>query len=284
MTIQEALTKAIPTLPKSSPRLDAEVLLSWVLKQRREYILAHPEKNLTKLQRQKYQQLIKRRNKHEPVAYLVGHQAFYDLDFLVDKHVLIPRPETELMIDQIKKLPANKRAIIDLGTGSGCIIITLAKHGLGKQYLAVDFSAPALKVAKQNAKKYRQNKTIAFYQGDLLLPIINNLKTKRIKLNSPEIIITANLPYLTPTESSGLKYEPQIALLAGADGLKYYRRLAKQLIQFQKLVPNKKLIILCEIGHAQTKKFKQIFQKAEKITIHKDLAKLNRLATVYILN
>jgi len=298
MTIQEALVWAMPLIPQSSPRLDAEVLLSLVTKKDQAYLLAHFEKELTKLQEKKYRALIKRRAKHEPVAYLTGHQAFYDLDFMVNKNILIPRPETELMIDYLKDIEQTKKqenkktdqTIIDIGTGSGCIIITTAKHKLGKQYFAIDISKPALVVAKKNAKTNKQN-NIEFMQGNLLEPIIKKLQTKKIKITTQEIIITANLPYVLGGKkavqtlikipnSTGLKYEPRIALFGGADGLKYYRILEKQLETLQKLLPNKKITVLCEIDQKQKQGIKNIFQTAKKIIMQKDLAKMDRLAII----
>jgi release factor glutamine methyltransferase len=298
ITVKQALHQAVPQLPTNSPRLDAEVLLSWVIKKNRTYLLAHHEHRLNKQQAKKYTGLIKKRSKHEPIAYLIGRQPFYDLDFNVNKQVLIPRPETELIIDYIKTLKAtNKKTdkanatIIDLGTGSGCIIITAAKHKLGKQYFAVDISQAALTVAKTNARQHHQQ-SIKFFQGNLLIPIIKRLqitnKTKQIKIASDNIIITANLPYvgkeivqlLHSTLSKGIKYEPQIALRGGIDGLKYYRLLARQLKIFKKILPNKNIIILCEISHGQVKGIKKIFAHAHSLVVQKDLAGKNRLVII----
>ena len=290
MTIKEALNWALPKLPQPSPRLDAEVLLSFIIKKNRAFLLAYPEKKLITSQIQKYKKLVIKRAQNQPIAYLTKQQAFYDLNFFVNKHVLIPRPETELIIDEIKKNKDTEKkqaTIIDLGTGSGCIIITLAVHKQGKQYFAVDISAPALKIAKINAKQYKQNK-IKFYQGNLLKPIIKQLKANKIKIANPEIIITANLPYLEQNlnklfknpHSASLKYEPQLALRAGKDGLKYYRLLAHQLKEFAKIIPNKKIILYCEIAPNQRTGIKQIFNSAQKITFKKDLANLSRLAII----
>ncbi|MFH0840391.1 MAG: peptide chain release factor N(5)-glutamine methyltransferase [bacterium] len=286
MIVREALLKAIPTLPKSSPRLDAEVLLSFVIKKPIEYLLTDPEHQLSTSQIKKYNDLTARRAKYEPVAYLIGNQEFYGLDFIVNKHVLIPRPETELIIDEILKLTGINRSIIDLGTGSGCIIITLAKLGKAKQYIGIDISSPALAVAKKNAKLNQVDKKISFIKGNLLELII--LGKEKIKNN--QLIITANLPYLDQdmknllksSDSAGLKYEPVIALRGGRDGLKYYRELARQIKKLKKLDPKLEITIYCEIGHTQTKEFKKIFTIAKQIKVQKDLAGLNRLAIVYL--
>ena len=273
------------------PRLEAEILLSAILKKPREFLLAHGERKLTASQISNFKLKISRRLGGEPVAYLTGHKEFYGLDFIVNKNVLIPRPETELMVEEALKLvthdskpcPSGRRAItlIDLGTGSGCVAITLTK--LTKQKLmAIDISKKALAVAKQNAKLHGVAKNIKFFKGDLLEPLLNS----KFVIRHSSFVILANLPYLDSkwkkllksSDSLGLKFEPKVAIAGGADGLSLYRKLAKQIKSLKKL----NLTLLCEIGHLHGPKMKKIFSFAKKIQIKKDLSGLNRLAIIKI--
>lgn len=263
---------------------DIELILAYVLKKSREYIITHPEHKLTKLQITKSKLLIKKRLKGLPMAYLAGHKEFYGLNFKVNKNVLIPRPETELMIDETLKLTTSNShptTIVDVGTGSGCIIITLASLIKNCKLFGIDISENALKVARHNSRLNNLSKKIKFLKGDLLKPIINS---KFVTRNS-KLIITANLPYLTPAQiknSPTIKYEPKSALTAGSDGLKYYRRLFKQI----KMLSNVSYV-LCEIDPSQTEKIKQFIKRElpkASYQIKKDLASLNRLVIINFLN
>ena len=296
MNVKQVLfetTKKLKQKIKNIPHLEAEILLSYILKKPREYLFTHPEKQLTKKQIFKVRYLISKRVKGIPVAYLIGRKQFYCLDFYVNIHVLIPRPETELIVDEVisllRSILTNKQkiTIIDIGTGSGCVIISIIKS-LQKnkcpisniKFIASDISKPALEVAYKNARKHKVNKYITFLNGNLLYPIINNSK---FKIQNSKFIITANLPYLTPKQikiSPTIKFEPKIALLAGSDGLKYYRRIFKQL----KLL-NCALCLMCEINAEQTLKFKKIINEylpKAKIQIKKDLKGHNRLILIKI--
>jgi len=266
------------------PRLEAEILLSAILKKPREFLLAHGERKLTASQISNFKLKISRRLGGEPVAYLTGHKEFYGLDFYVNKNVLIPRPETELLVQEAAKLITRNSklvTLVDVGTGSGCIAITLAK--LTKQKLmAIDISKKALAVAKQNAKLHGVAKNIKFFKGDLLEPLLNS----KFVIRHSSFVILANLPYLDSkwknllksSDSLGLKFEPKVAIAGGADGLSLYRKLAKQIKSLKKL----NLTLLCEIGHLHGPKMKKIFSFAKKIQIKKDLSGLNRLAIIKI--
>lgn len=291
-------------------QLEAEILLSDVLKKPREFLLAHPEFEVSKAQAASYELRVARRLKGEPIAYIMGHKEFYGLNFFVDKNVLIPRPETELMIDEIMEHRTRNMkhaTFIDVGTGSGCIIITLAKLLKNNiQFLATDISKPTLLIARKNAKLHQVDKQIKFFRGNLMEPVIQNPKYLKC-LNNPNypIIITANLPYLTPAQiknSPTIQYEPKLALSAGPDGLKYYRKLFKQ-IKHLYFLPNfssglggfsrparlkprepalkrGRIIVLCEIDPSQVKKIKQLIKKElfkVKIQIKKDLSGRDRL-------
>lgn len=274
---------------------DAEILASFLLNKTREHILSHPEIKINASLYNKFKALEKKRLNNYPIAYLIGQKEFYSLNFKVNNHVLVPRPETEIMVDNIidifeqdldnygKSVKITEPLIIDIGTGSGAIIISIASelkrlfpnNFKDFEFKAVDISVTALKIAKHNAKSYQLNKTIRFYRGNLLNPI------KRL-MAERNLIITANLPYLTPTqvkESPSISREPKIALVAGNDGLKYYRKLCEQL----KNIKYKSLTLFCEIDPSQsdliTSLAKDYFPQA-KLEIIKDLAGLDRFLKV----
>lgn len=285
MTLKQALILASQKLKNhdiSSASLDAEILLSFVLKRKREYLLAHPEQKLTPKQIKKFRPLISRRAQKEPVAYLIHQKEFYGLDFYVDKNVLIPRPETELIIEEVKKIisPTKKSIIIDLGTGSGCLAIALAKISLEAPIYGIDISPQALKVAQKNARRHLVK--IKFLPGDLLLPLPQKIwQSKRKK------IILANLPYLSEKykkdlKTTSLKYEPPKALWGGKDGLKYYRLLLKQI---QKIINSDKpfLNIFLEINPEQSQRLQKMIKQyipKVKIKIKKDLSGLERMVRI----
>lgn len=264
MRIEDSLNIAVKKFKKAkilSADLDAEVLLAFALKKPKEYLYAHPETVLTARQDEIYRKLIARRAKHEPVAYLTGHREFFGLDFVVNQNVLIPRPETELMVEEAIKLAKTspRPLLIDIGTGSGCIPIAIVKN-IKIDAVAIDTSSVALKIARQNARKNGLDKKIKFIKGDLL----SNLKFK-IK-NSKFLIITANLPYLPTAEWRGAppdvkKYEPRLALDGGRDGLKYYRQLLPQIALLAKNIPKTKMICLFEFCPEQKTALKKLALK-----------------------
>ncbi len=273
MDIQQSLTWATQKLNKKniqSAALDADILLSHAINKAKAFIYSHPDHQLTKSQLTKFKKLINRRTRGEPVAYLTGHKEFYHLGFIINKNVLVPRPETELLVDEVLK---NKKIkiIADIGTGSGCIAISLAKNNSHLKIYASDISAKAINLAKKNSLKHKTTKRITFIKSDLLKPFTN------IKLDA----IVANLPYLDrkikyDNLTIGLKFEPSIALYSGPDGLDAYRRLIAQIPKL-KYPPQ---YIYLEIGHSQVSLIKKIIQHhlpAAKITLKKDLAGLNRI-------
>lgn len=277
------------------PLCEQELILAHILKKSREYVLAHPEIKLNKLQQKKYQNMIKRRLKNEPLAYILGHQGFYGLDFKVNRHTLIPRPETEHLVDAVidkLKLVSRKRIIIiDIGTGSGNIIISIAhntKHMAHNKinFYGTDISTRALKIAKYNAKKYVLNKKIKFIRGDLLNPFIQNSKLK-----IQNYIIVANLPYLSKKIYNSAKknvknYEPKSALYGGTDGLDYYKKLFKQI----KILMNNRyaLCVTCyaEISPEQKNKLEKTIKHNfpdSPMEFKKDLAQKWRMVQVEII-
>lgn len=284
-------------LCSETPRLDAEILLSHTLNKSREDILTHPEIKLNVNQIKAYKKLLVRRQTGEPIAYLVGYKFFYGLKFKVNHHTLIPRPETELMVEQALKsivcdtdCQTKNTIILDVGTGSGAIIISLFKQltinnkKLRIDFFATDISDNALRIAKQNAKNNRI-KSIAFLKSDLL----NHRKIKRLFQQEKPFVILANLPYLsqkiyTSAPVSVRGFEPATALVSGQNGLNHYQKLLTQLSTFLQTKNRKRQVVLfCEISPEQKpliiKKIKLYFPKAE-IKFFKDLAGKWRLVKI----
>ncbi len=220
MIIKKLLTWATNRLATSSdsPELDAELILAKILKISRAQLLTRESDNLNAWQRWRFYHLIKQRARGCPVAYLIGYQEFYGHQFKVNKHVLIPRPESELLIEHaIRMIRANHylRTVADVGTGSGSLAITLALELPHLKIIGCDISAAALKVAYQNAHLYNVTDRINLKHSDLL----NLSKNEKIDL------IIANLPYVTQKEyeqNPSLKFEPKIALLEQPDLFKKF--------------------------------------------------------------
>lgn len=276
------------------PNLETEILISFLLGKNREYLLTHPEINISPAVYKKFKELEKKRLNNWPLAYLTGRQEFYSLDLAVSPAVLIPRPETEMMVEEIIELIKSKQSdklaplLVDLGTGSGAIIISLASEirRLFPAYFktiifeAIDISSAALNIAKANAKHHKLNKEIKFLLGNLLDPL--KITTKR--LAGRELIITANLPYLTRSqikEAPTISREPKLALAGGKDGLKYYQELFQQISRLN--VSNLKYQIICEIDPSQKIKIKELANKYlsdSKVSIQKDWARKDRFALI----
>ncbi len=279
MTANQALQRAVEKLQKTgvdSPALDAELLLAQTLRKDRAWIFAHPEQHISRTAGQHFSKLIKRRAKREPMAYIVGHKEFYGLDFLVNRQVLIPRPETEVLVEQALeeirkwKIENSGCVIVDVGTGSGAIAVALATGlRIKKEELiifAIDNSRAALNVARRNAKRHGVERKIKFLQGNLLEPLKHD-STKTLE----HFVIVANLPYLPTAEWRQTApevrlWEPRSALDGGRDGLRCYRQLFHQLKQY---VPCSMLRVtcLCELCPHQVPPFKrmvrQYFKKAQ---------------------
>ena len=206
--------------------LDADVLLAHVLGVGKEALFAHPERELSAAEDQRYVDLLARRSRGEPVAYLRGFKEFYGLRFRVDPRVLIPRPETEVLVDAARERIAGRAlTVVDLGTGSGAIAVAIAAHEHRVRVIATDSSADALAVAESNALANGVADRVEFRHGDLLAPITDQAD-----------VVCANLPYLTDAsvaewvaERSSLAFEPRAAVVAGRDGLDLIRRAVADL-------------------------------------------------------
>lgn len=264
-TIKDALYLAGELLKQrkiTSAHLDAEVILCFVLKKPKEFLFTYPEKLLSKTQTIAYKKFIDQRRKHFPVAYIIEHKNFFGLDFFVNKHVLVPRPETEFLVENALTAAAlqakDNLTIADIGTGSGCIAVALAKNLPETKICATDISRNALTIAKKNARLHGVK--IKFFRGPLLTPI----KNKKVD------IIVANLPYLPRSyKHESIKREPRIALYAGKSGLELYEKLFAQIARFK----HRPKIILIEAGAIQMVSLKKIIRTTltdAKIKIIKD--------------
>ncbi len=274
------LQQVIPTLQSDSPELDAQILLAHVIGLPRPSLLARLDSPLTQSQIDSADRAFSRLKAGEPLPYILGHREFYGLDFTVTPDVLIPRPETELLVEKaIKWLSAHpsKRSMADIGTGPGIIAVTLAVNIPDANILATDISPNALKVAKANAKKFHVHHRIQFTECDLLPP-----QSQIVNHKSKIDLICANLPYIPTQTLSGLPIfgrEPTLALDGGEDGLDLYRRLLD--IAPAWLTPHG--MILLEIEATQgIQAFNLASNKFSEshISLHQDLAGHDRLLEI----
>jgi release factor glutamine methyltransferase len=269
MTVSTWLNYAIDKLKSAgiaTARLDCQLLIADELMHDRSWLLAHLETVITDQTRAKLDKLLKQREEHVPLAYIRGKTEFYGREFLVDRRVLEPRPESETMIDILKKLPESKDAeIIDVGTGSGALAITAKLEFPKSDVIATDIDPGCLEVAQENAHKHHVN--ITFSQGDLLQAVTQNDKQT--------IITLANLPYV-PDDfhvNPAALQEPRQAIFGGPDGLDPYRRLFEQAAEFsekpryiltESLPPQHKQLqfIAARFGFIQTQEedFIQVFE------------------------
>lgn len=274
---------------------EAELILAHVLKKSREFVLAHPEYEITENEKQKIENMIQRRKDGEPLAYIVGKKEFYGRDFIVNDHTLIPRPETELLVEKIlPNILGNKKiTLIDVGTGSGCIIVSIIKELLHSQFtihnlqfLATDISKEALKIAKQNAKKYNVSQHIQFLHSDILKRFLQDYS---LLTTTYSLLIIANLPYVPKkylqekknTLTRGLRYEPKHALDGGSDGLDLYRKLLRQTKKLKSVYPHADIASFYEIGNDQKETLAQEITSQFSQTspaFYKDLAGHWRIA------
>lgn len=274
LTLQELLRSATSRLSATSatPRLDAELLLAHVLGWPRARLLAERDHAPTVAELAAFQALVERRSAGEPVAYLVGHKEFYGLDLVVTPATLVPRPETELLVElaleAAKGMGRAPLLIADIGTGTGAIAVALATHLPAALVYAVDLSAEALEVAGRNVERHGLDGRVRLLQGDLLAP-----------LPGPVDIIVSNPPYtmIDEIEPNVRTYEPRLALDGGPDGAAIYRRLIAAAPAY--LRPGGALLL--EIGawqgHLVAGLLRQALPQAA-IAVHQDLAGRDRVA------
>lgn len=254
-------------------KLDAEALLLHVLGANKAWLLAHGDEELTGEDAQRYTALVARRFCGEPIQYITGEAEFYGLPFRVMRDVLIPRPETEHLVEQAIAYASEFRQprIVDIGTGSGAIAVALARHLPQARITSIDISEKALAVARENAVRNRVADRIRFLEGDLLGPV----ERERFDL------VVSNPPYVAETDRDALsvevrEHEPALALFAGADGLDVYRRLIPAAHEAQLSGG----ALLMEIGYGQSDAIRSLLAESDfgKIRFVLDLQGIPRVA------
>jgi release factor glutamine methyltransferase len=231
-TIAAELNWGIDRLSAStSPHLDAQLLLGHVLGRNRAWLLAHGEEPLQQAGRDAFRALIARRSAGEPVAYLRGHVDWLDLDLEIEPSVLVPRPESELLLEiALRAVPDDAALSVDVGTGSGALAIGMARARPRSRVIATDTDPAALRVARRNVEKYGLGERISLVHGDLVT-----------SLTAVPDVIVANLPYLSAAMMEDLdqdvRHEPESALLGGTTGLELYGRLLSQIAERRWNVP-----------------------------------------------
>ena len=255
MNIEGTLSEGINILKKSkisNPQLDSEILLSNSIKRDKKYIILNPKEPLSSEQSEKFKSLIERRKKGEPVAYLVNKKEFWKEEFFVNRDVLIPRPDTELIIEQVLKIYSknSKLQVLDIGTGSGCILLSILKERLNFYGTGIDISKKSINISKLNAKQLNLTRRVKFFHSS-----VDNFKIGKydVIVSNPPYIKLFNLKYL---EKDVINFEPKLALSGGFDGFSEIRKViskAKTLIK-----KNGKFIL--EIGFNQKNKVKKILK------------------------
>jgi len=236
----------------STSRLDSELLLSKILDKNREEILINLEKKICQKHFLKYKQLIQRRSQCEPIAYIVKEKEFWSKNFLVSSDTLIPRPETELIVEKLTKIFEEKKiSILDIGTGTGCILISLLSELKNSKGIGIDISKKALRIAEKNSEQHGMKNKIKFFH-----------KSLDSKFYQKFDLIVSNPPYIKKSEIKNLKedvrkFEPRIALDGGNDGLD----LIKKVIYKSKYILKIKGMLALEIGNEQFNKVSKILKK-----------------------
>jgi release factor glutamine methyltransferase len=288
-----------------SPRFSAELLLSHVLEMKRIELYTHFDRHVSKDNLDRLHNLVKRAGQHEPVAYLTGKTEFYSLELNVTPGCMIPRPETELLVQKaieflrarpvrnstMRKITQKEgisngartgpQLVCDLCTGCGCIAVAIAKNFPDAQIFATDISDAALNVAAENLEKYKLQEQVTLLRGDLFDAFVPQLDVNRFDL------IVCNPPYVSSAEFEKLEknikdYEPKSALLAGNNGLDVYRRIVEKVDQFLK--PDAALML--EIGYAQGLPVKELLEQSgafADVRIEKDFHNNDRIMVIRTL-
>ena len=260
-SIQSTLDDALDALQHTSEsaRLDAEILLCKILEKSRTYLRAWPEQVLSKEQQNSFQLLLKQREQGQPIAYITGHKEFWSRDFTVNQHVLVPRPETELLVElALDLIPDNQtRTVLDLGTGSGAIGITIAAECPSIIVIAIDNSQQALEVAKANAQKHKID-NIQFLHSHWFKQLDN--QQFDLILSNPPYIDAAD-PHL---QQGDVRFEPENALIAKQNGLQDFIEIAEAAKHH--LLPGGYLLV--EHGYNQKQQVQSIFQRLNYTNIN----------------
>ena len=280
MTIKEAINQAVIMLKNENieaPKNKARMLLEATLKKSKEYLIIYDNKEITSQERELYIKNVKRHILGEPIQYITGKQEFMKLNFLVTKDVLIPRQDTEILVEEVINIAKKieNPIILDLCTGSGAIAVSLAKYVNNVKIFATDISPKALEIAKKNAEFNGVKNNIDFIESDLFN------KIKNLKFD----IIVSNPPYIETDEikklTKDVQNEPIQALDGGKDGLTFYRKIAEDAPEFLNIHG-----FLClEIGYNQKQKVKQILEKQKRyinIYCKKDLCENDRVVVAQL--
>ena len=267
----------------SSARLDAEVLLAHVLGQKRIYLYVHFDEPMEKNELVKFREYVAKRAKHIPVAQIIGQREFMGLDFKVTKDTLIPRPDTEILVENVitkvkeEFKDKNSYDIVDIGTGSGAIILSLLNFLKKANGFTVDISPKAIEVAKENAQNLQVSDRCTFFVGDLFTPLVNKTFD----------VIVSNPPYIPQEDIKNLEidvkdYEPLSALTDNGDGLSFYKRLFSQGQEYL----NDKGLIAVEVGIHQAEVVKEMAKNHnwKNIEIIKDYAGIDRVVLAWKQN
>ena len=261
MTIKEALSKGMIILKNNnveSPKLKARLLLQYILKKTRQYIIVYDNKDISKKEQFEYFINIEKLTKGVPLQHITHLQEFMKMDFFVDENVLIPRPDTEILVEETIKIAQRMKApkILDLCTGSGAIAISIAKNVSNAEIYAVDISEKALKVARKNAERLEVVKKVKFIKSNLF---------NEIGKNKFDIIVT-NPPYIKKEDiqylSDEVQNEPLLALDGGLDGLDFYRKILNQAIDYVKFDG----YICMEIGYNQKEEVLELIKQNNQYT------------------
>ncbi|WP_025322703.1 peptide chain release factor N(5)-glutamine methyltransferase [Deferrisoma camini] len=259
----------------ANPRLDAEVLLAHVLGVPRIRLYTEFDKPLEEAEVAAYREAVRRRARREPVAYITGEREFWSLRFRVAPGVLVPRPETELLVEAALEGTADTGRVLDLGTGSGCVVVAFLRERPGWTGVGVDASAEALEVARENAGSLGVADRLELRQGDLFGPV-GGERFDRI-VSNPPYVPTAELETLEPEVN---RFEPRGALDGGPDGLAVIRRIAAAAAGF--LAPGGRLVL--EFGRGQERAVAAILEEAgfSQVEIRDDLAGIPRVAVALL--
>jgi len=256
MNIENTLNEGINILQKNkipNPQLDSEILLANLIKRDKKHIILNPKELLNSKQLDKFKNLIERRKKGEPIAYLINKKEFWKDEFFVNNDVLIPRPDTELLIEEVLKIYSKDKQlqVLDIGTGSGCILLSILKERPNFYGTGIDISKKSINVSKFNAKQLNLMNKVKFFNSS-----VDNFKIGKYDLivSNPPYIELLNLKYL---EKDVVNFEPKLALNGGLDGFSKIRNVINKA---STLIKKKGKFIL-EIGFNQKNKVKKILKE-----------------------